>query len=192
MKNRIIVLDYDPLWKEQFEELKALLTDYIDIDSIEIEHVGSTSIVGLKAKPIIDLDIIVNEVRLLTIVIKKLNEIGYAHIGDLGVTGREAFKKFDNKTPNTGSNRVWFEHHLYVCQKGSIGLQNHLNFRDYLRAHPEKVKAYGKLKEVLAKKYPYDIDAYIDGKTDFIIDVLNKTGMKEEDKEQIESENRLK
>ena len=192
MKKEIIVVDYNPIWKEQFEELKSVLIDFINIESIKIEHVGSTSISGLKAKPIIDLDIIVEQDDLLTEkVIEKLSQIGYSHVGDLGVTGREAFKKRDTKTPDTGTNKEWFDHHLYVCQKDSIGLQNHLNFRDYMRGHPEKVKEYGNLKVELAKKYPYDIDSYIDGKTDFILDVLGKTGMKKEDKDQIENENRL-
>ncbi|MFK7808567.1 MAG: GrpB family protein [Saprospiraceae bacterium] len=192
MRNKIVVVDYDPIWKDQFEELKSVLIKSIDRESIEIEHVGSTSILGLKAKPIIDLDIILEDDLLIEKVIEKLSKLGYNHVGDLGITGREAFKKTDTKTPATGTNKEWFEHHLYVCRKDSIGLQNHLNFRDYMRNHPEKVKEYGNLKLELTKKYPYDIDSYIDGKTDFIVEVLSRTGMEKEDKKQVENENRLK
>jgi len=193
MEKKIIIVDYDPNWKLQFAALKKVLFHHIGIENIEIEHVGSTSVFGLPAKPIIDLDIIIEQDdELMKKVIQKLKEIGYHHVGDLGVSGREAFKKQNSKTPDTGSNRIWFEHHLYLCQKGSIGLQNHLNFRNYLRKHPKKVEEYGQLKLALAKKHPYDIDLYIDGKTDFIISVLNKTGMKTEDSALIDKENRAK
>jgi len=193
MDKKIKVVDYDPKWKIQFEELKTVLINYIDNEKIKIEHVGSTSIPGLKAKPIIDLDIVIKQDDLIMKnVIQKLSELGYNHVGDLGVSGREAFKKVSSKTPDTGTNKNWFEHYLYLCKEGSIGLQNHINFRNYMRNHPKKVLEYGQLKLELAKYHPYDIDAYIDGKTNFILSILNKTGMKKEDTEQIDSENRLK
>ena len=192
-KTKIIIADYNPIWSKQFEEIKTALIHFIDEGIIEIEHVGSTSIQGLKAKPIIDLDIIIkNDQKIMNRVIDQLSELGYIHIGDLGVSGREAFKKLNAKTPDLGTNKEWFEHHLYLCKKGSIGLENHLNFRNYLRTHPDKVKEYSQLKEALANKFPYDIDSYIDGKTDFIIDILNKAGMKAEDTKRIDVENKLK
>jgi len=193
MTKKIIVVDYDPNWQLQFEELKNVLIKYIGNEGITIEHVGSTSIPGLKAKPIIDLDIIIEQDDIIMKkVIQKLSEIGYDHVGDLGVTGREAFKKRSLKTPDTGTNKLWFEHHLYLCKKGSIGLQNHLNFRDYMRNNPKKITEYGQLKMELAEKHTYDIDLYIDGKTDFIISVLNKTEMTKEDRAKIDHENRSK
>ncbi len=192
MDKKIIVIDYDPKWKIQFEELKSVLINHIGNEKITIEHVGSTSIQGMSAKPIIDLDIIIeHDNELMKDVIQKLREIGYNHVGDLGVTGREAFKRVSSKTPDTGTDKNWFEHHLYLGKEGSIGLQNHIRFRNYMRNHPEKVKEYGELKIKLAKKHPYDIDAYVDGKTDFILRVLDKTGMNKEDRDQIDSENRL-
>ena len=94
MNEKIQIAIYNPLWKNQFDEIKSVLMKHINIASIEIEHVGSTSILGLRAKPIIDLDIILEEDKyLMERVINKLNEIGYNHVGDLGVNGREAFKK---------------------------------------------------------------------------------------------------
>jgi len=193
MNKKIIVVDYNPKWKIQFEELKNELINYIDNELIQIEHVGSTSILGLKAKPIIDLDIIIDDDNLImNEVIGKLSKIGYTHLGDLGITGREAFKKENPKTPNTGTNRNWFDHNLYLCKKGSIGLENHINFRNYMRTDPKAVEEYGSLKLELATKYPNNIDLYIDGKTDFIINILNKSGINKETRERISSENKLK
>ena len=131
----IIILDYNPKWAKQFEVLQKLLIDHLGDEIIGIEHVGSTSIPGMKAKPIIDLDIIIDNNDALENVISKLQELGYIPVGNLGITGREAFKRTDLKTPNIGSNKQWFRHNLYVCKKGSIGLSNHLNFRNYLIEH---------------------------------------------------------
>ena len=181
-KNKIIVVEYNPKWAEQFTELRNLLLCYVnEEDIISIEHVGSTSIVGLKAKPIIDLDIIVADEERMKKVIAQLAKLGYEHIGDLGVKGREAFKRPPENILTDGTGRKWFGHHLYVCQTGSVGLRNHLALRDHLRAHPAKVVEYGNLKQDLAKKYPYDIDAYIEGKTDFITNILIEMGLDEND-----------
>jgi len=180
-KKKIIVVDYDPKWAEQFAELRDLLLRYVKDDILSIEHVGSTSVVGLKAKPIIDLDIIVADEERMKKVIAQLAKLGYEHIGDMGVKGREAFKRPAENILTDGTGRKWFAHHLYVCPRESIGLQNHLALRDYLRQHPAKILEYGDLKQHLAEKYPYDIDAYIAGKTNFITTVLSEMGLNESD-----------
>jgi len=188
-KTKIIVVDYDPKWAAQFNELRNLLSGYVKDDIISIEHVGSTSVVGLKAKPIIDLDIIVADEKCMKKVIAQLAKLGYEHIGDLGVTGREAFKRPDENILTDGTGRKWFEHHLYVCQTGSVGLRNHLALRDHLRQYPAKVLEYSNLKTHLAEKYPYDIDAYIEGKTDFITNILIEMGFDENDISTIRKDN---
>jgi len=191
-KNKITVVDYDSKWAEQFAELRDLLLRYVnENDIISIEHVGSTSIVGLKAKPIIDLDIIVTDGERMAKIIAQLAQLGYEHIGDLGVVGREAFKRPPENILTDGTGRKWFEHHLYVCQTGSIGLRNHLALRDYLRQHPEKIIEYGNLKQDLAEKYPYDIDAYIDGKTGFITSILSEMGLNKQDISTIQDNNKI-
>lgn len=191
-KDKIIVVDYDPKWAEQFTELCDLLLRYVDkADIISIEHVGSTSVVGLKAKPIIDLDIVVTDEEGMKKVIAQLAKLGYEHIGDLGVTGREAFKRPSENILTDGTGRKWFEHRLYVCQKGSVGLRNHLTLRDYLRQNPEKVIEYSELKQDLAEKYPYDIDGYIEGKTDFITGILTEKGLSQQDLSTIRKDNEM-
>lgn len=189
-KRTIVVVDYDPKWQAEFEALKAVLLTVLDGHILAIEHVGSTSIIGLKAKPIIDLDVIIDaKGQKLPYVIQQLATLGYQHVGDLGITGREAFKRTDEKTPKDGSAKTWMAHHLYVCPEGSIGLNNHLKFRDYLRAHPKTVEAYGALKQRLAKQFPHDIDAYVTGKSDFILEILQKTGVQQSTIKQIRKEN---
>jgi GrpB-like predicted nucleotidyltransferase (UPF0157 family) len=189
---KITISDYREVWPEQFNALKKVLIEHLNNDIVGIEHVGSTSIPGMKAKPIIDVDIIIEENdSIQDRVIFKLKELGYVHNGDQGIPGREAFKRKDSLTPNIGSNKEWFKHHLYVCKIGNIALLNHLNFRNYLKSNPNKVMEYSNLKQRLALKFPFDMDSYIDGKTNFIIDILIKTGIKNEDAKQIESQNRL-
>ena len=191
-KDKIVVVDYDPKWAEQFAELHDLLLRYVkEEDIISIEHVGSTSVVDLKAKPIIDLDIIVANEEAMKKVIAQVAKLGYRHIGNLGVSGREAFKRPPENVLTDGTGRKWFEHHLYVCQTGSIGLRNHLALRDYLRQNPAKVLEYGNLKQHLAEKYPYDIDAYIEGKTDFITNILMEMGLNENDISTIRKDNEI-
>ena len=189
-KDRIIVEEYNTNWAIEFNNLKDVITKHLQKETIEIEHVGSTSIVGLKAKPIIDMDIIIGDESIKDEIINELSKLGYLHVGNLGITGREAFKRQDSKTPYTESNKKWHKHNLYLCTKGSIGLNNHLNFRNYLRSNKDKVVEYGKLKEDLARKHPFDIDAYIDGKTNFIIAILNETGINVSVTNLIANENR--
>ena len=190
LRDKIIVAEYNPKWAKQFRTLKNLLLKYIKHDDlISIEHVGSTSVVGLKAKPIIDLDIIVADEECMKKVIAQLAKLGYEHIGDLGITGREAFKRPPENILTDGTGRKWFAHHLYLCQEGSVGLHNHLALRDYLRKHPEKVAEYGALKQDLAEKHPYDIDAYIEGKTNFITEILADLGLSEADISTIRKDN---
>jgi GrpB-like predicted nucleotidyltransferase (UPF0157 family) len=98
----------------------------------------------------------------------------------------------NSTTPNSGSQKHWFKHNLYVCKKGSIGLANHLNLRNYLIENPKKLLEYNELKQNLADKSPFDIDSYVNGKTDFIVDILNRMGMKASDTLLIEEENSLK
>lgn len=190
---KITVTDYNPNWKLQFEALKACIERPLKGLILAIEHVGSTSVEGLAAKPIIDMDIIIEEEgETLQQVILKLAKMGYTHRGDLGVKNRHAFKRQSDSVPFCNLNQTWQDHHLYVCKKGIASLQNHLLLRDYLRTHPEAVIEYGELKKRLAAKYPYDIDSYIEGKTPLIVDILQKQGFNRQEAEDIEEQNRKK
>ena len=166
MNKHVIVQSYDESWKTDFiairDELDAALKDL----ALRIEHVGSTSVEGLSAKPIIDIDVVIRDRTVLPEVISALGRIGYTHEGDLGIPGREAFKY-------EGKDHLK-KHHLYVCAQDSEELKRHLAFRDYLRNHPEAASEYGRIKEEGAALYPYDIDRYIEHKSPFIENVYKQ------------------
>jgi GrpB-like predicted nucleotidyltransferase (UPF0157 family) len=164
MLRTIVVTDYDPQWPTIFEALRDRAAAVLGHLALAIEHVGSTSVPGLAAKPIIDLDVIVRSPDDVLVAIERLATIGYVHRGDLGIAGREAF----SQPPDLP------DHHLYVCPLGGRELPRHLAFRDYLRTHPEAAEAYAALKRAAATRFPNDIDAYLDAKTVFIEAILAK------------------
>ena len=187
---RILVVDYNPIWSDQFLKLKSVFTELLGSFDISIEHVGSTSVTGLAAKPIIDIDIISKCEENNKGIIELLESIGYIHQGDLGIAGREAFKIRDSFVPFTQLENEQIDHHLYLCVKENISLENHLKFRNYLRVHPEAVEEYTAIKRDLAKRFPNDIDSYVEGKTAFITNVLAKCGFKSSHLKEIAAQNK--
>jgi len=166
-KIRIVrVVDYDPRWPEAFEELRAAIWAVVGDIALAVEHVGSTSVPGLAAKPVIDISVVVPTEAGIIPSIERLATLGYVHQGNLGIDGREAFESPDGRP----------KHHLYVCPSNSVALANHLAVRDHLRTHPAAAREYGELKKRLAREFPHDITRYIDGKTDFILDILRAAG----------------
>src|SRR6185436_17206244 len=125
------------------ESLRRKVWAVVQDLALAIEHVGSTSVPGLAAKPIIDMTVIVRSAD-ITRTIERLATIGYVHRGNLGIEDREAF----HNPPQSPA------HHLYLCAAGSLGLLNPLALRDYLRIHPDAVRAYGELKKTLAQRFP--------------------------------------
>lgn len=174
---RIEVAAYDPQWPVIFEELKSVIGRAVGDLALRIEHVGSTSIPGLSAKPIIDLDVVIDSYGEMPEAIARLETLGYKHQGDLGIKGREAFAREGNDVPRDGTGKVWPVHHLYVCPKDGEGLLRHIAFRDYLRAHPDEISRYEEVKQQLADEHPYDWETYTDGKTEYIEGILRRAGM---------------
>ena len=154
---KVIVTPYDPKWKDSFELLKQRVKNALGNFAIAVEHVGSTSVEGLSAKPIIDMDIVIEDYSILNEAIKLLSEIGYIHEGNLGIEGREAFD-YIGEEPLP-------KHHLYVCPKNSKELARHIAFRNFLRNTPEAIVEYSQVKEAAARLYPNDIDGYIQYKS---------------------------
>ena len=167
---KVTVLPYDPAWKDAFEsirrEIEAAAGDLI----LRIEHVGSTSVEGLSAKPCIDLDVVIQDYGVFDAVATKLAAIGYLHEGDLGIPHREAFCYSDK--PHL------MKHHLYVCPQNSEELHRHVTFRDYLRTHPEAVQKYSAVKETAARLFPNDIDGYMACKAPCIEELYRLCGLK--------------
>lgn len=170
MKTRkVVVLPYDRAWKSAFEDIKSDIENALGDLIIGIEHVGSTSVEGMSAKPCIDLDVVIEDYSVFDAVVAKLATSGYIHEGDLGIKDREAFKYSDK--PNLMS------HHLYVCPKDSEELHRHITFRDYLRSNPEAVKKYSAVKEKAAELFPNDIDGYIKYKSPCIEELYKECGL---------------
>jgi GrpB-like predicted nucleotidyltransferase (UPF0157 family) len=167
----VVVSAYDPEWPRTFERIRAHVWPAVQHAAMSMEHVGSTSVPGLRAKPVIDACIVVASRRDIPHVVKGLAKIGYVHRGDLGVPDREAF----------GHPATFAKHNLYASHRGSLSLKNHLGLRDYLRTNPEVALEYGDLKEKLAKRFPEDIDSYIAGKTEFIVGTLRQIGLTREE-----------
>lgn len=165
----VIVLPYDRAWKTAFEEIRRELDAAIGDLILAIEHVGSTSVEGLSAKPCIDIDVIIRDYTVFEAVVQRLAAIGYTHEGDLGIPEREAFKYTDK--PHLQ------KHHLYVCPQDSAELHRHITFRDYLRTHPEAVRKYGAVKETAARLFPEDIDQYIAYKAPCIAELYRECGL---------------
>lgn len=158
----VVVVPYDAAWPATFEGLRAPLAAALGELAAGIEHIGSTAVPGLDAKPIIDLDVVIRRAADLDDVVRRLALLGYVHLGDLGIVGREAFRG------PAASPR----HHLYVCAAGAAALQAHLILRDALRADPGLAVQYGTLKRELAERYRDDRDAYTEGKSAFVTAVL--------------------
>ena len=166
---KIHVLPYDPQWRVNFESICRELTLALGELALRIEHVGSTSVEGLHAKPIIDIDVVIRDTTPMDAVIGALAEIGYQHEGDLGIPQREAFC-YDNK-PHLQ------KHHLYVCPESSPELRRHTAFRDYLRTHPQDAAEYGRIKREAVRLYPEDMAGYIAHKGTFIAKVYQRCGL---------------
>lgn len=190
---KITIEDYNPQWKLQFQALQSYLQQHLEGLFLSIEHVGSTAVEGLAAKPIIDLDIIIEQSdEKLQLIIQKLEEVGYQHRGDLGIEGRHAFKRISDKVPfqKQDSPHSWQNHHLYVCKEGITSLNNHLILRNHLRKNAQSRTEYGALKKYLAANYPHDIDMYVELKTAFIVAILTREGLSKAEVEGIIQQNK--
>lgn len=165
----IQVLCYDPIWAEEFSRLRAFLESIMGETALAIEHVGSTSVEGLAAKPILDVDIVVRRENWEE-ACRKLQQAGYRDEGNGGIPDREIFFREDP---------LFFPYHLYLCPEDSQELRRHLLFRDWLRSHPKDRKAYGKIKKEAAALYPHDIDGYLEYKGRLIQEIYKKCGLEE-------------
>ena len=164
----VVVEKWNPKWKDEFERIVDSLGEDVIYNSVKIEHVGSTSVEGLYAKPIIDLDIVIENDK-FEIIKRLLNDKGYKHEGDLGIEGREAFSYSGKEELMT--------HHLYVCTKDSEELFKHITFRDFLKNNSALASEYSKVKEQAAVLYPDDIDKYMEFKSKIIEKIYKRCGL---------------
>ena len=162
------VEEYNSAWNDWFHQLRTFFEKQLFDLILRIEHVGSTAVPGMVAKPIIDLDLVIEEFNFNQIR-TKLEEFGYIHQGDLGIEEREAFKLLNDELKQSLP-----PHHLYVCKKESIELKRHIVFREFLRRNSKEREEYSKIKKSLFKRFKDDRESYIEGKDSTIRTILSK------------------
>lgn len=182
----VIVEPYNPQWATDFETIKSELIRALEnVDVLAIEHVGSTSVPGLAAKPIIDIDIVVTRdtVPAATDALTTA-EGGYVYRGELGIVDRHAFTYILEVSGRKSPKR-----NLYVCVAGCQSLRNHIGVRDVLGRDPGLRAEYERVKKSLAETAK-DVDEYCEAKTDVLTKILKSAGMPEEEREQIAAANK--
>jgi len=158
-KKRIVqVVEYNPNWPAMFLAESQLLRDTLGEQVVDIHHIGSTSVPGLAAKPIIDILLEVLDVFTLDSFDQDMIGIGYIPRGELGIPGRRFYIK-------GGQDRT---HHIHAFNSGSEGSVRHIAFRDYLTAHPEIARQYAELKKRCARECDNDSEKYCDLKDGFV------------------------
>jgi GrpB-like predicted nucleotidyltransferase (UPF0157 family) len=173
MSEEVVIVDYNPRWPARYEEEKASILALIGEYVVGIHHVGSTSVPGLGAKPIIDVMIGIRDLAFVENCVSPLQSLEYEYLGEYGIPGRHYFRK-----PAAGGieHRT---HHIHMMQTDHSQWRRHLLFRDYLRSHPEDAKRYEFLKRELAIRFGADREGYTDAKTEFVEDILAKAEAQE-------------
>lgn len=161
----MLVRAYDPKWPASFSAIRRVLAQALGDACSAVEHVGSTGVPGMVAKPIIDIIVVVPGGGLQEAE-ERLASLGYVHQGDLGIAGREAF---DLRAPRPKSTLP--AHHLYVCEEASEELLRQRAFRDYLRSNRRAAERLSRLKWHLASQCGSDRQAYIAGKSDMVREI---------------------
>ncbi len=160
LHSRIDVVSYDLRWPDAFEKAAAEVREALGAHLLAIHHIGSTSVPGLQAKPVIDILAVVVDVNAVDARAPQMRVLGYQVMGEFGIEGRRYFRRDDSVGKRT--------HQIHAFVDGSPHVTRHLAFRDFMRARPDLASQYGDLKRQLAEAHPHDMDAYMDGKNGFI------------------------
>lgn len=165
-ESKIEITPYDPQWPKIFEAEAERIKKALGQNCIAIHHIGSTSIVGLSAKPIIDILPVVEDITEVDNHNDEMSALGYETKGEYGLAFRRHFNK---RTDNTGFN-------IHIYEKGDTEIARYLNFLNWLRTHEEDRQAYENLKLALAEKYPHDMLSYCMGKDALVASIDKKAG----------------
>jgi GrpB-like predicted nucleotidyltransferase (UPF0157 family) len=160
VSTEVRVVPHDPRWSAVFAVESEHILAALALSDCEVHHIGSTAIRGISAKPIIDLLLMVPEIRALDAHASRLQALGYEVMGEYGIPGRRYFRKHSLEGQRT--------HHLHAFVRGSAAANRHLAFRDYMNAHVDAAQQYGALKEGLAAAFPHDGASYTAGKDAFV------------------------
>lgn len=159
-RTMIRVVSHDPAWSAKFDAEEKRIAEAVGEAVVRIHHIGSTAIPQIKAKPVIDILLEVISLEALDKKAPMLEALDYEAMGEFGIPGRRYFRLNDPSETRT--------HQVHAFEPGVPDVIRHVAFRDYMRAHPSIAAEYSALKERLADAYPYNIDAYMEGKDAFI------------------------
>ena len=159
----IVLVPHDPTWASAFREEADRIQRALGPRLVALHHIGSTAIPGILAKPVIDMLAVIERIEMLDESPSRLSVLDYEALGEFGIPGRRYFRKDSPLGVRT--------HQIHAFGRDSSEVQRHLDFRDYLRAHPAAAKAYEALKRDLAPRHSGRVNDYTDGKTAFIRDI---------------------
>ncbi len=168
---RVRMVPHDPNWRQEFRQEAGRISAAAGSNAVAVHHVGSTAIPGIYAKPVIDLLLVIQDLAALDEKQLEMEALGYEARGEYGIAGRRFFRRDDKHGDRT--------HQVHAFEDGSPQIARHLAFRDYMIAHPETAQEYSDLKRELAAKHPEDIEAYMDGKDEFIQEVDKRAAQEE-------------
>jgi GrpB-like predicted nucleotidyltransferase (UPF0157 family) len=174
----IYLADYDPRWPQMFEDERARIVSAIGEWAADVQHVGSTSIPGIAAKPIIDIAVHLRSLIDALYCITPLTELGYECLGEFGIPGRIYFRKLTaSPLPGQSHDGVGRTHQIHMYETGHEQYEKQIVFRDYLRAHAAAAREYEALKRDLAVRHAGDIEAYANAKSDFVQSILRSAAL---------------
>jgi len=166
MRN-IVVVPYDESWPQAYAGEARRIEAALAPLAVTLHHIGSTSVPGLAAKPVIDLLLVVGSHRDLDERTSALEELGYEAKGEFGIPGRRYFSRGPDEART---------HHVHAYEAGHPEIARHLVFRDFLRDDPAEGRRYGQLKARLAAAHRDDVEAYTEGKASYILDAIRRAG----------------
>ena len=156
----VLVVPHNPTWSDAFHSEADAIIYALGATALDVQHIGSTAIRHIAAKPIIDMLLFVSDLDELDAKVTSLEAMKYEAMGEFGIAGRRYFRKDDAQGIRT--------HHLHAFRSGDPEGVRHIAFRDYMNAHPDCASAYGELKLTLAARHANDAEAYMDGKNAFV------------------------
>ena len=159
---KVEVVPYNSLWPDLFREEASRIQSALNVSLVEIYHIGSTSIMGIPAKPVIDMMLVVDNLDEINFIKEKLNQLNYSPIQ------RQIIPHVSFFTKRQGDAICY---HLHLHERGSPQISRHVNFRDYVIQHPEVASDYAQLKMKLAEKFSDDIFSYVSGKDKLVQEI---------------------
>jgi GrpB-like predicted nucleotidyltransferase (UPF0157 family) len=164
----VVLAPPDPAWAEQFREISDQLREACGDKFVAVHHIGSTSVPGLAAKPLIDMLPVLRRHDDGPPLAAPMEALGFVYFGAYGIEGRHFFRRKGDLDVN-----------VHMFETGHIEIERHVVFRDALRSDSKLLAAYQALKQELAARFPHDVDSYAKSKSDFIEGVLRDLGAPE-------------